>query len=43
MLPMLILFDNWMKEPIIWTVMMIMICGFSGVTENVKIIKWIKN
>ncbi|WP_321348303.1 hypothetical protein [uncultured Draconibacterium sp.] len=42
-LPLTIIIGNEMNEPITWEILMIIICGFSGLTGIVKTMKWIKN
>ena len=42
-LPLTIIVDNQMKEPIIWGIFMLIICGFSGLTGIIMTVKWIKN
>ena len=41
-LPLTIIVDNQMKEPIVWGILMIAICGFSGMTGMIKTASWIK-
>ncbi|MGZ2369232.1 hypothetical protein ACXR6G_05570 [Ancylomarina sp. YFZ004] len=42
-LPLTIIIGNEMNEPIIWGILMITICGVSGLTGMLKTLKWIKN
>jgi hypothetical protein len=42
-LPLIGIIGNEMNEPIVWGILMIIICGFSGLTGIIKTIKWIKH
>lgn len=42
-LPLTIIIGNEMSEPITWGILMITICGVSGLTGMLKTLKWIKN
>ncbi|PSK80866.1 hypothetical protein CLV93_1121 [Prolixibacter denitrificans] len=42
-LPFLSIIDNTTREPIIWAISMITICGISGITAIIKTIGWIKS